>query len=218
MANCSGRIQILLHFWFYPDVHLVVPLGPAKGRPTDAVLGGLTMRSWYPCTSQGLLPIAKQPKIQTKPNIAMIGLFVFMVLAELNGMYCTHDLSKVFLPMSVARHGARQGLGKRLARCEDMMVQETLDEQGSKHISRPGVKVPLRVLLHGICDDGAIFHERAEDLGVAQTSEKHKRSTFVFGLDARGRDYTVNVGLEDTSTEDRERIPYVADSMARKRL
>ena len=83
---------------------------------------------------------------------------------------------------------------------------------------RTSVKVPIRVLPHSTCDNRAVFHERAEDLGVTWTSEKHERPTLVFGLNAGGRDYAVDVGLEDTSTEDRERIADIADGIAGKRL
>ena len=84
--------------------------------------------------------------------------------------------------------------------------------------SRASVKVSIRVLLHSACDKGAVFHKRTEDLGVAWTSEKHERPTLVFGLNSRGRDHAVDVGLEDSSTEHRECIANVADGMAGKRL
>jgi hypothetical protein len=83
--------------------------------------------------------------------------------------------------------------------------------------SRASVKVLIRILLYSVCDKG-IFYKRAEDLGVSRTSEKHERPTLVFGLNARGRNYAVDVGLEDSSTKERECIANVADGMAGKRL
>lgn len=67
---------------------------------------------------------------------------------------------------------------------------------------RAGFKVAVRMLLYGVRNKRTILHERTEDLGVAWASEKYKGPTFVFALNARGRDYAVDVGLEETSAED----------------
>lgn len=72
--------------------------------------------------------------------------------------------------------------------------------------------------LHSLRNNGAIFHERAKDLGVAWTCKEHEGPALIFSLDTWGRDDAMDIGLENPSTEDGERVPNITDGMPRERL
>lgn len=83
---------------------------------------------------------------------------------------------------------------------------------------KASIKVPITVLLYSSPDHMTILHKRTEDLRVTRAGEEHQRPALMFCLTTRRGNYTMNVRLEDTSTEHRECITDIAYGMAGKRL